>query len=432
MPINMPSSSTTSNPDMYRKASPDKNVYPVSDINGHPSAGTNHDNQPSSSVPSDNTAISINCPDDRPPPYTLIRGRRMRFFTQNLQLQPTETATRTCPGSSRLFSVEPYAGTMDEDNQKRCCGPYWEERWCGSGPTTVNIRWFIVVICFIALCCVVVGIVLGSLKGANEFTADDSLTIALLLIGVGIILLAVSGVAWRLTAKQGSAPSLRHMLGFVPSRATSPALQSFRPSHGHTHTGSSFHGLLRTSFGRNQCPAAPYYDLSSSSFHIRPPPPSYHATMADYRQMQAAFNRNQPSFADINRTPPPQYRAVMARVLPAIHPPPESAGQPLDQLPTLHQASLPLSHPLPDIVPAQPEPPSYRLRPALRLGQAATVNCPPTAPRRNAQSGHVNAIFNDNYVAPSTGGAATRSNSTRVQMHPKIVNGTTVELLAQL
>lgn len=108
----------------------------------------------------------------------------MRFFTQNLQLQPTETATRTCPGgSSRLFSVEPYVDTMDEDNQKRCCGPYWEEHWCGSGPTTVNIRWFIIVICFIALCCVVVGIVLGSLKGANEFTADDSLTIALLLIG---------------------------------------------------------------------------------------------------------------------------------------------------------------------------------------------------------------------------------------------------------
>ena len=182
----MPSSSTSIN--SVRKALPDKNVYPDSDINVS-SAGTNHsrvivDTQPCSSVPSDNTVVNTNCPDDQPPPYTIIRGRRMRFFAQNLQLQPTGTSTTVehCTGNSRLFSVEPYVDTMD-DAQKRCCGPYWEERWCGSGPTTVNIRWFIIVICFIALCCVVVGIVLGSLKGANEFTADDSLTIALLLIG---------------------------------------------------------------------------------------------------------------------------------------------------------------------------------------------------------------------------------------------------------
>lgn len=97
--------------------------------------------------------------------------------------------------------------------------------------------------------------------------------------------MTVSGIAWRLTAKQGAETSLRHMLGFSSFRATSPALQSFRrAASGATGGGGPFSAyVIRNSFGRS-CPGGGgggggyYYE-----FQFRPPPPSYHASMTDYR-----------------------------------------------------------------------------------------------------------------------------------------------------
>lgn len=110
-----------------------------------------------------------------PPSYTLIRGRRMRFLPQRMHF-PTDSPTnfRYHPDFYRLHHQ--HIQRQNHDFAKNCCSSLMV---AGS----LNVRWFIIIISFIALCCVVVGIVLGALKGANEFTGDDSLTIALLLIG---------------------------------------------------------------------------------------------------------------------------------------------------------------------------------------------------------------------------------------------------------
>merc|ERR1719337_194921 len=62
-------------------------------------------------------------------------------------------------------------------------------------------------IAFVGICCSIVGTVLGAMKASGR----EHLTVSLLMIGVGIVLITVSGIAWRLTASD--APSCRAMLG---------------------------------------------------------------------------------------------------------------------------------------------------------------------------------------------------------------------------
>lgn len=64
-----------------------------------------------------------------------------------------------------------YVGTDSEDQPKHCCGVAVTQ--------TVSIRWFIVMIAFVGLCCSVIGTVLGALKA----TGREHLTVSLLMIG---------------------------------------------------------------------------------------------------------------------------------------------------------------------------------------------------------------------------------------------------------
>ncbi|KAH9365244.1 hypothetical protein HPB48_000107 [Haemaphysalis longicornis] len=89
----------------------------------------------------------------------------------------------------------------------------------------------------------------------------QSNVVLLKLSGVGIVLITVSGIAWRLTSHE--APSCRAMLGlrgdeprrFVPRV---PPYGGGRPSH-------------------------PYAAMLYPEFQYRPPPPSYQASMQEYR-----------------------------------------------------------------------------------------------------------------------------------------------------
>jgi len=76
-----------------------------------------------------------------------------------------------------------------EGESKTCCGLAVSQ--------TVSIRWFIVMIAFVGICCSVVGTVLGAMKAQGR----EHLTVSLLMIGVGIVLVTVSGIAWRLTSQ---------------------------------------------------------------------------------------------------------------------------------------------------------------------------------------------------------------------------------------
>ena len=60
---------------------------------------------------------------------------------------------------------------VDDDLTKNCCGI--------SVSQTVSIRWFIVMIAFVGICCSVVGTVLGALKASGR----EHLTVSLLMIG---------------------------------------------------------------------------------------------------------------------------------------------------------------------------------------------------------------------------------------------------------
>lgn len=62
-----------------------------------------------------------------------------------------------------------YAG---EESGKSCCGVMVTQ--------TVSIRWFIVMIAFVGICCAVVGTVLGAMRSSGR----EHLTVSLLMIGM--------------------------------------------------------------------------------------------------------------------------------------------------------------------------------------------------------------------------------------------------------
>ena len=59
----------------------------------------------------------------------------------------------------------------DEPDPKSCCGVTVSQ--------TVSIRWFIVMIAFVGICCSIVGTVLGAMKASGR----EHLTVSLLMIG---------------------------------------------------------------------------------------------------------------------------------------------------------------------------------------------------------------------------------------------------------
>lgn len=67
-----------------------------------------------------------------------------------------------------------YAG---EESGKSCCGVMVTQ--------TVSIRWFIIMIAFVGICCAVVGTVLGAMRSSGR----EHLTVSLLMIGTILSLL---------------------------------------------------------------------------------------------------------------------------------------------------------------------------------------------------------------------------------------------------
>ena len=224
---------------------------------------------------------------------------------------------------------------MQTDGEsKTCCGLAVSQ--------TVSIRWFIVMIAFVGICCSVVGTVLGAMKAQGR----EHLTVSLLMIGenrfflgppgllpvasetvkqnlhrksksifnnkpmkdtisgVGIVLVTVSGIAWRLTSQvdhffHGYHPLLR------PS--SHPFLLQDAPT---CRAMLGLGGEERLMPGHNLSRGHPYAGMIYSEFQYRPPPPSYQASMQEYRLRLLLMERSggPPPAPPPALSPPPAYR----------------------------------------------------------------------------------------------------------------------------
>ncbi|XP_018788845.1 PREDICTED: uncharacterized protein LOC108968937 [Bactrocera latifrons] len=162
-----------------------------------------------------------------------------------------------------------------ERSGKGCCGQWF------AGPP---LRSLIAVVALGGIACALSGAALGATSLAGP--PSSHLTAALLMIGVGVVLVTVSGVAWRMTAP-GGPPCLG--LG----SAVDFARCGRRPCG---RGGGNAHGLLYP------------------EFQHRPPPPSYQASMQEYRLRLLLLDRERQN--DTRGTsPPPTYRSYTGSLI---------------------------------------------------------------------------------------------------------------------
>ncbi|CAB3385799.1 Hypothetical predicted protein [Cloeon dipterum] len=190
------------------------------------------------------------------------------------------------------------------EEPKSCCGLVLTQ--------AASIRWFIVLIAFVGVCSSVVGTGLGAMRA----TGRDHLSISLLMIAVGIALVLVSGVGWRLTAHD--APSCRTMLGIGGHGSRCGGVGDGEGAEANRR----FVPRLPPSYGR---PHHPYAAMIYPEFQYRPPPPSYQASMQEYRLRLLLLDRGAtqqqpqqpPPAADpvAAVSPPPTYRSNVGSML---------------------------------------------------------------------------------------------------------------------
>ena len=97
-----------------------------------------------------------------------------RSQTQN-DVEGAAVPGQTFVGGLGVGDVHPHHGHGGPES-KTCCGV--------SVSQTVSIRWFIVMIAFVGICCSVVGTVLGAMKAQGR----EHLTVSLLMIGESLAL----------------------------------------------------------------------------------------------------------------------------------------------------------------------------------------------------------------------------------------------------
>ncbi|GAB0099156.1 uncharacterized protein DMENIID0001_149970 [Sergentomyia squamirostris] len=203
-----------------------------------------------------------------------------------------------------------------ERSGKGCCGQWF------AGPP---LRALIAVVALGGVACAIGGAALGATGLAGP--PSSHLTAALLMIGVGIILVTVSGAAWRMTAP-GAPPCLGLGSGADFDRC------GRRPCSGR----GAPHGLLYP------------------EFQHRPPPPSYQASMQEYRLRLLLLDRDRQAGVVRGASPPPTYRSDAGSLL---RPSLRCNSPAVSGLGTRPQAGQATEHSLP---------PSYRARSRHRRG----------------------------------------------------------------
>ncbi|XP_031617704.1 putative uncharacterized protein DDB_G0286901 [Contarinia nasturtii] len=223
-----------------------------------------------------------------PPPYTTLP------MPSHCQINAASVLTQSPPPSVLVPGPPPSAlipvGISDDGRYtfplpimrrspserpgKDCCGQWF------AGPP---LRAVIAVVALGGVACALGGAALGATGLAGPPTSH--LTAALLMIGVGVILVTVSGAAWRMTA-----PGSTQCLGI--------------------DMGSGELGRC----GRRPCSGrAPGFLYPE--FQHRPPPPSYQASMQEYRLRLLLLDRDRQAGVVRGASPPPTYRSHAGTLL---------------------------------------------------------------------------------------------------------------------
>ncbi|KAH8262287.1 hypothetical protein KR038_011716 [Drosophila bunnanda] len=165
-----------------------------------------------------------------------------------------------------------------ERSGKGCCGQWF------AGPP---LRALIAVVALGGVACALGGAALGATGLAGP--PNSHLTAALLMIGVGVVLVTVSGAAWRMTAPGGQS-----CLGIGLGTSVDLGRCGRRPC---SRGGGAPHGLLYP------------------EFQHRPPPPSYQASMQEYRLRLLLLDRDRQNGVVRGNSPPPTYRSHAGSLL---------------------------------------------------------------------------------------------------------------------
>ncbi|XP_022226919.2 ataxin-2 homolog [Drosophila obscura] len=165
-----------------------------------------------------------------------------------------------------------------ERSGKGCCGQWF------AGPP---LRALIAVVALGGVACALGGAALGATGLAGP--PNSHLTAALLMIGVGVVLVTVSGAAWRMTAPGGQS-----CLGLGLGTSVDLGRCGRRPC---SRGGGAPHGLLYP------------------EFQHRPPPPSYQASMQEYRLRLLLLDRDRQNGVVRGNSPPPTYRSHAGSLL---------------------------------------------------------------------------------------------------------------------
>ncbi|XP_035432390.1 uncharacterized protein LOC118264104 isoform X1 [Spodoptera frugiperda] len=189
-----------------------------------------------------------------------------------------------------------YACSEGEGNAPKSC--------CGRPP----LRLCVLFLGVIGACLVAAGAVLGALRPHPR----APLTLLLLMIGIGVVLVTAAGLAWRLGARD--APCALLGLRRASCRRLVPRLP---PSYARPHH--------------------PYAAMLYPEFHYRPPPPTYQASMQEYRLSNGAWCPRRPNRRNFEGSPNSgigpvscqasmqEYRfrlLLLDRSAPAVSPPP--------------------------------------------------------------------------------------------------------------
>ena len=155
--------------------------------------------------------------------------------------------------------------------------------------------------------------------------------------GVGIVLITVSTIAWRLTSQD--APSCRAMLGLGGSSMTGAVPVAENGECGLTGggggvaepSGRRFLSRIPPTYGR---PHHPYAAMMYPEFQYRPPPPSYQASMQEYRLRLLLLDRDrhqqqmqQQQQQQQHSTPLSRACVAAASNVPPVSPPPTYRSQ---------------------------------------------------------------------------------------------------------
>ncbi|CAD7077975.1 unnamed protein product [Hermetia illucens] len=217
-----------------------------------------------------------------PPPYTALQSLAnpppppppSSLITPVISTVPMATATAVNDGRFTI-PLPVIRRSPSERSGKGCCGQWF------AGPP---LRALIAVVALGGVACALGGAALGATGLAGPPTSH--LTAALLMIGVGVILVTVSGAAWRMTAPGGP-----------PCLGLGSTVDLARCGRRPCNSRGAPHGLLYP------------------EFQHRPPPPSYQASMQEYRLRLLLLDRDRQNGVVRGGSPPPTYRSHAGSLL---------------------------------------------------------------------------------------------------------------------